>query len=348
VRSSIFSFDRAPARHAIVGVAVAAVVGVLAFASVEVYWRHVGARPTHVDGPARWAQVRESVESSDHPRRTVIMGASRILFAFSLDTFAERYRDVPIAQLAVPAKGPLATLEDFAYETDFSGVVLFDFDPENLLPPREADQADFVDFYRSRWSWDQQLNFRIANLLEPVLISRQYAYGVNQLVRDFLRSGTLPNGPLYLRIRADRVHQADFELTDAMELQNNRFGAMARRYDELERVVDDLWDDTLRRLGAAISAIHRRSGCVVFIRMPIVGRSLEQDQRVFKGAKYWDDVLDELNVHGVHYGQIAGVSEFPLPDAQHIDARDQPRFTNALLDELDELGIYDQGGSCRP
>jgi hypothetical protein len=264
-----------------------------------------------------------------------------------LDTFERRYPGIPVAQLAVPATGPLATLNSFAYETDFDGVILFSFNPENILPPREKEQEEYVSFYDSRWNTNQRLNFKIASAFESILISRRDYYGINRVIHNLLEDRKLPS-PIYLSIRDNRVHDADFALTDAEVLKNNRIAEVVRRHDHLLKVIDQVWPATLQALEDTVAAIHGRGGCVVFIRMPIVERWLEQDQRIFTKSRFWDSVLSELEVYGVHYDQIAGHEQISLPDGEHMNAHDQSEFTSSLLDELDRLGIYDPNGSCRP
>lgn len=320
----------------------------LLLAAVELFWRSETARASYVESHARWAWERDRIERAGHPRRTAVLGASRILFSLSLDAFRQRHPHVPIAQLAVAAKGPLATLQSLAHDSDFDGVILLDFNPEHLLPPREDEQADYVDYYRSRWSIDQRLNFLVSNILEPWLVTRHSYYGVNHVVRSFLAERTLPKAPLYVGVRESRQHDADFTLADGDEMRKSRLADMVRRYDYLATTADREWPRTLQSVQAAVEEIHRRGGCVVLIRMPSVKQFLEQDERVFSGPRYWEDVLARLGVHGVHYRQIDGLESIPLPDAEHVDTRDQARFTNALLDELDELGIHDPARPCRP
>jgi hypothetical protein len=348
VRLSTFSFDRLPSDHPWWAFAAAASLALALLAGVELLWRKHGARASYIESQQRWAYVREQLEKSKHPRRTAILGSSRILFDTSLDTFRARYPDVPVGQLAVPATGPLATLKSFAYDSSFDGVILFSFNPENLLPPRDNEQAGYVRYYRERWNLDHKLNFKIANVFEPFLVTRHDYYGLNRVARSLLSTRALPSSPLYLSVREDRQHDAHFADTDPMAMQETRIGAVIRRHDQLMKTVDAEWPRTMRALADAVGAIHARGGCVVFLRLPITARSLEQDQRIFVRPKYWDDVLRQLGVFGVHHEQLKGVSEIPLPDAEHIDAADQMRFTNALLDELDKLGVYDPARRCRP
>jgi hypothetical protein len=266
----------------------------------------------------------------------------------SLATFAERHPNVPIAQLAIAATGPLATLKSFAFDSNYDGVVLLSLNPENLLPPRENDQLEYLDFYRSRWTLDQRMNFRIANLIEPFVITRHFNYGVDNILRRLLNDGRLPVGALYIRVSERREHDADFTLTDGMRLQEQRYPDVRARYEYLEKIVGEAWPITLGVLRDSVSAIHGRGGCVVLVRMPSGGRWLEEDRRLFGSSVYWEDVLDALGVYGVHYRDMAGVQNLPYPDGEHVDARDQVRLTTAMLDALDALGIYDETRSCRP
>ena len=188
---------------------------------------------------------------------------------------------------------------------------------------------------------------RIRGYFESLLVSRQAYYGINRVVRTYLADGKLPS-PLYVSIQDNRSHDADFTLTDGAKLQEIRIGPLTARHDRLAQVIDRAWPDTLDSITNAVAAIHGRGGCVVFVRMPIDGRSRSQDQRTFSRETFWVSTLEEVGVLGIHYEQIPGVGEIPLPDDEHIDFRDKDRFTNALIDELDTLGIYDTARSCRP
>ena len=341
-----FSSERVPQDHKQIIFVFGLLCGILLLIATEVFWRNRDARATYIDSYARWSWVRDQIEKSDYPRRTAILGASRILFGLSIETFVKRIPNVPFSQLAVAAKGPLATLRSLAFDSNFNGVILISFDPENLLPPRENDQQDYVDYYNSQWSLDKQANLNIGGLLQPYLVSRHSSFGINQIVRELINRSELPNSPLYLSLRANRQYEPDFSLTDPIKQQNNRITDLVRRHDYLQTIIDDSWPTAIRNLKEPIDVIQKRGGCVVLIRMPINGRWLEQDQRVFAGPKFWDNVLDELNVVGVHYNDIPEIESYPLPDAQHIDVRQQQKFTNALIDELLDLGVYDLNSSC--
>lgn len=348
MRSSTFSSDRTPQDHGAAVVLAAAILALLLFAAIELAWRLAGARPSYIESHARWAMVRQGVERVDYPRRTAIVGASRILFNLSLDTFANRHPAVPVAQLAVPAKGPLGTLEAFAFQTDFNGVILLDFDPENLLPPRENEQADYLRYYSSRWSLDQGWNLRIGSLLEPWLVTRHFNYGIDHVVRTLLTKQELPTATLYVSVRHDREHDADFSLADAEEMVRLRFGPFLARYRNVESMLDTEWPRILLRIAAAVSAIHQRGGCVVLVRMPLQGVWLERQERFFGSDAFWAQVLDAVGAYGVDLLRAAALLDLRLPDDEHLDHRDQARFTELLIDKLDALGIYNSAGSCGP
>lgn len=324
------------------------VLALLLFAAVEVAWRIAGAKASYIESPARWAMVRERIERIDHPRRTVILGASRILFNVSLETFSQRHPGLPIAQLAVPARGPLATLESFAYQSAFDGVILFEFDPESLLPPREDEQAAYINYYKSRWSIDQSWNLWLASLLEPWLVTRHGNYGINQIVRTLLSRGRLPTAALYLSVRSTREHDADYSLADVEWIEKNRLAELSVRYRRIESMLDTEWPRTLSRLVSAVSAIHDRRGCVVLVRMPARGSLLKYHERAFGSDVYWTGVLKAVGAHGVDLRRAPDLLNVQLPDSQHLDHRDQARFTHLLIDDLDAIGIYDAARSCRP
>lgn len=350
MHSSTFSSERVPQDHGngVVAVTLAAALSLSLLAAVELGWRIGGARASYVESPARWAMLRERIERSEHPRRTAILGASRALFNLSLETFSQRHPEVPVAQLAIAARGPLATLEDFAYHSRFGGLLLLEFDPDSLLPPRDGEQAGYLAYYRTRWTIDQSWNLALAGLVEPWLVTRHANYGVNQIVRNLLARGRLPAAALYLTVRETRQHDADYALANVEWIEQNRRAELASRYRQLDSIVDKEWPRTLSRLVSAVAAVHARGGCVVLVKMPAQGAPLQYHQQAFGSASYWSHVLKAVGAYGLDLTTAIDTLGLQLADSMHLDHADQSPFTHLLLDYLDALAAFDSARACHP
>ena len=59
-------------------------------------------------------------------------------------------------------------------------------------------------------------------------------------------------------------------------------------------------------------------------------------------ARYWDRLAEHTGAITIHFHDLPRVRELPLPDGSHLDLRDAPTFTAALLDELARRGVLPQ------
>ena len=67
----------------------------------------------------------------------------------------------------------------------------------------------------------------------------------------------------------------------------------------------------------------------------------KQDRKEhFPKAQFWDRFAADTRAVPVHFLDVPTLAHFECPDLTHIDERDAPRFTEALLDELTRLGVF--------
>ena len=131
--------------------------------------RGQGYSPSLNDTSDRWAQIRSRVGGESG--QTVIVGSSRIMFDFDLDTYASHFGvDKPL-QLAMPGTNPLCLLEHVAQQEDFDGILILGvapglwFVPEGL-PVYNANQA--IGRY-DNWSPSQKIGLVFAGFLQTNL-----------------------------------------------------------------------------------------------------------------------------------------------------------------------------------
>jgi hypothetical protein len=54
---------------------------------------------------------------------------------------------------------------------------------------------------------------------------------------------------------------------------------------------------------------------------------------------FWDRLAKTTRATTIHFKDYPSLSDFECPDTSHIDSKDGPRFTKALIDILVEKGI---------
>ena len=148
----------------------------------ELYCRSMGYGPSLNDSPDLWASRR--VVLDQEPDRTVLIGASRILFDFDMDIYKKGMGERPL-QLATVGTNPLPYLEDLAAHPKFSGTVIVGVVPGLFMapggPPVAAAQKH-LDRYRN-WSPTQKVGHYLARILERRLaFLNQEDLTLNQLL----------------------------------------------------------------------------------------------------------------------------------------------------------------------
>ncbi|NQT14216.1 MAG: hypothetical protein HQ582_15785 [Planctomycetes bacterium] len=66
------------------------------------------------------------------------------------------------------------------------------------------------------------------------------------------------------------------------------------------------------------------------------------DEKSWPKRVYWDKVGSITAAETIHYQDVASLRGFHCPDMSHLDYRDAPRFTEAFLDELVQIGVLQE------
>lgn len=343
MRSSTFSFNRADSDLRLGHVATAIAIGLLLLAAVEFRWRAHGAVNMYVDAKPRWSWVRAQ---ADEDPGVVLLGASRIHFGFSLGAFRDRYPDTPVHQLAVAGQTPFAALRELAESDTFAGVAVVSFTPDIIMSFRRHEQQPFVDHYLDRWTIDVRLNFLAGSFAEKYLISRQYYYGIDSLVRDVISTGHLPPPQLHLETEFDREIHADYSMEDIAGHQRRRIAEATSLYDRLYPVSITAWRTELDDFLGYAKAIHDRGGCVVAVRFPSQGDLYVEEQRLFPKQEFWARLENVPYLATVHFDSLEIMDSVVMPDLQHVEKADKRRFTDALLAEMEQAVAGVDGEHC--
>ena len=78
---------------------------------------------------------------------------------------------------------------------------------------------------------------------------------------------------------------------------------------------------------------------MVFIRFPTTDEHWDVDEQVFPKHVYWDQLGRLTGAETIHFRDVPSLAHFDCPDTLHLDYRDAPEFTGALLDELVTQGV---------
>src|SRR5690606_27900775 len=83
-----------------------------------------------------------------------------------------------------------------------------------------------------------------------------------------------------------------------------------------------------------VTLIHARGGKVIYLRMPTCDERWKADELTMPKRRFWDRLARVSRATLVHFKDHSTLSTFECPDTSHIDSKDGPRFTRALIDIL--------------
>lgn len=305
--------------------------------AIELSWRAAGHRPSIVDGPAWWSHYRKQV-SRNGARTIVIAGASRALQDLSPATFRERLPHHHTVQLAVGGRVGTTTLIDLARDESFNGTLILSVTASYLRSRNDDRQASYVRYYHRQGSnLNKTLNQMIAAYLQSKLVAIHPHVNLGKVIVGLATRQGLP-APRYMTIGYDRKYAANYELVDLEEVRKKKREEWARAS---KSPPPDEWLAQALDKEQYIRRIQERGGHVVLLRVTCGPQANVQREREYPRHEYWDRLAAETSATMVHFADVPGMNNFDCPDLSHLDCRDAPAFTNALIDELLRLGVVE-------
>jgi len=303
----------------------------------ELYWRAYGVQPAIANSAGLWATQRREVAS----HRTIITGASRMLFDIDLDTWQRLSGERPL-QLAIEGTSPLPILEELLADPAIEGRrVLVGVAPD-IFFTGFAYRADFVDYTKKESPAQRVSQWLSSRFVEPYLafydedfalatvVSRQpwpereglegtrvRKLRVSDLDRNTRMWSKVENDPEY-RALCRRIWAEDF----ALPPEAKRAEADQKRAEQIAKQID--------RAVAIVEKLRARHVDVVFVRPPSDGEYLAYEDRDFPRETTWDVLLAKTGAPGIHFKDYPELQGYVLPEWSHLAAGEKPRFTEAL------------------
>ena len=306
--------------------------------------RHIwGYAPeAYIDSKGLWANQRRLLADSDEST-VVIIGASRILFDFDLDTYERMTGQRPI-QLALAGTNPRPILADLSADENFKGLLYIGITPGSFFRHGGGIAADTPTYFKnqspsqrfgqllSEWiephlSFYDGENWPLFTLIERIPMSnregvfdpRMGVWNLSEATRDrdtkmFWKVEELP----YYQ------HKAQMTWRGFMQMSDKRGPAPFDIDAYLAGVIAD------------INAIRSRGGEVIFIRPPSSGDYRPRENQLQPRASHWDRLLQDTETLGVHFEDHPELQGFRLPEWSHLHSEDAPPFTAELVKIIDK------------
>lgn len=312
------------------------VIGIIVWEyNARVIW---GYEPeAYIDNNGLWAIQRRLIDESDE-NSVAIIGASRILFDFDLDTYEQATGVRPI-QLALAGTNPRPILADLAKDEDFNGLLFIGITPGSFFRNGGGLSGDAPKYYakESPTQWmSQQLsmliephlafydneNWPLFTLIERIEIpNREGVFDPRMGVWKLSNTKKDRDTKMFWKVEEDLDYQHKAQMTwrGFMEMGDKRGPSDFNLDEYLQGVTKD------------INSIRHRGGDVVFIRLPSSGDYRPREARLQPRAEYWDRLLKDTNSVGVHFEDYTELQGFRIPEWSHLHSADTPQFTAALV-----------------
>lgn len=304
--------------------------------AIDRHWRARGYVPAVIDSMSLWAQQRDRVYSQERTP-LVLLGASRIQLGIDMPLLRERLPAYRPVMLAINGHYPLAALRDLADDEDFRGVVLCDIESRGFEPVHREMQQPYVDHYRTRWTPSGRVHRILLTAWQRHALIANPDFGALASLRRWLGGGGAP-WKSYVRYRRDRSGDADYAGIDAVPYAK----AFADGYRHVLAAhppsPPDRWLADVALVRGWIERIHARGGEVIFYNTPTAGALRKLVDDAYPAGQYWDRLGTALDAPTLDYREIPALTAIALPDGSHVDYRDKPAYTRALVDTLIERG----------
>jgi hypothetical protein len=287
----------------------------------EVGLRVIGFSPTLRDDPAVWALHRGYADGS---KPLILLGDSRMQLDVDPMVLSE-YLGRPVIQLAIDGSNPIPVLADLAHDEGFRGDIWVSLRAENLFGFPKGRSREYVAHFREVRG---NLNTRWNTAAVAAIDSR---FALRSVITKFPTT-RLPV-PSHISMRGDRYKAIDYTKLDVDAHRAGRIRITRDRYaywTEHPPTIRML-EDSLAILDENIQAIQRRGGEVTLIRFPTGPALWATADSVFPREQFWDRLASQTSAKVLHYRDEPSLGAYTLPDESHLDFRDVPAFTRALV-----------------
>jgi hypothetical protein len=311
-------------------------VFVLALVGWELYWRAFGSVPSYYNSDGQWTIERRRIDRGEG-HKTVITGASRMLFDIDLPTWERAGGERPI-QLALEGTSPVPLMEELAADADFTGRLLVGVAPD-LFFSGFSYRGTAFNLYRKETPAQRAGQWLSMALIEPWLAFYDEDFALPKVLK---RQPWPARDGVFVFEDVRKLSLSDRDRSTRMWHKvesDSEYVAIARRVWAQEfdmpppggpEAMLKTRREQITRAVKAARALQDRGIEVIFVRPPSGERYLEFENRVFPRSDTWDVLLAESGAPGIHFEDHPELQGYRLPEWSHLSAAEAKRFTAAL------------------
>jgi hypothetical protein len=306
---------------------------------MESYWRHKGFTPTISDDQKLWCVERDRVGIGE--KEIALIGSSRMLCDISMPTIISLLPSYKVVNLAVDGACPNDILDDLAHDSSFRGIVICDITEECILFGSEGPLSvkSFVRFRDRVYNLNIKINRKISTYLQSKFTVCDPYLSLTKVVGELLLSRK-SRSPRYWTINTDRSHSMDYTALNIEKYRAKRLSLYEKNLAELKPAINiNAFMKQVTAMEKNVQKIKSRGGNVVFFYMPMTDEHWELCSQVFPMNEYWDLFTKFTSAVSMHFIHIPEMARLKCPDTSHLDLKDTPEFTKALVKELIKIRL---------
>jgi hypothetical protein len=318
---------------------IAALLALAALVAAERHWRALGYQPNILDSAQLWSLERGRLYGGDRIP-LAILGASRIEFGTDLALMRERLPKYEPVMLAINGRFPLAVLRDLAEDEAFHGAVLCDVDARGLSKQHREMQAGYASYFHNQWTPSWRIHREALTRWQQWLVIANPDFSVAALGKHLFAGGEAFRP--YHRFHADRTGDIDFTQVDVSAVTQHFAQVLREGTITKAPVTPEQWLRELDQVNEWVRRIQARGGTVIFYETPTLADAHEIDERAFPRQLYWDRFAATTPARMLNSADVPRLASARLPDQVHVDFRDKPNLTEALVAALLERGMLER------
>ena len=328
--------ERRPVHWLLAGVIALGIASALV-AWQEYRWRLRDYHPGILDSAQLWSLQRDRAYASDKTP-LLLLGASRIQFGIDTKLLRDLLPRYQPLMLAYNGHYPIATLLDLGADANFHGVVLCDVDARGLASYYRDAQQSYVDYFHKHWSPNWHVHRLLLTHWQRAMTVAAPEFGV---VAELKRSVGLPDWPprSHVNFHSDRSGDIDFSDVDKPALTRSFVEGFNDDMRTHPPQASEIWLANLQPVAAAVAAIRKRGGDVVFVQTPTSGELHGLEDAAYPRAVYWDRLSAATGAQTIASDDVPEWKSFRLLDGSHVDYHDKPAYTRAFVDALLARGV---------
>jgi hypothetical protein len=318
-------------------------LAVLLFAAsiggLEAYWRSQGFWPTVPDTNELWYFWRQRIYREDG-KMVVLLGTSRVMADISLGAIQTALPGFSAIQLGESGVGSsIGDLLDLIADRRFRGTVICELDTPLLARSRWEDHKRSREYTPA--SSPSYLDNIAQAWIDDKLVIRRNLCGLRAQASRFVHPEPIKEPYEFRRqtfYRALEYDQRTVCTSQGAKRAEEPSYKAAYAYYKFPTWVS--LAGAVRDLDLAVKQFQLRGGRVVFLRAPSSGERWQYEERFHSKQKNWNRFAASTAATCVHFRDVPAMRTLVCPDDSHLDCRDSPRFSEALVRELARRGVF--------